>query len=324
MSHLLSCARPLAAVALFSLFAGSASAHIVLGQKEAQPGSYQGTLRVGHGCDGSATTAVKVTIPEGVVGVKPMPKPGWTVTLETGPYAKAYPMMHGKPATEGVKSITWSGGNLPDAYYDEFVFVSALSGDVAGKTIYFPVLQTCERGSTDWAEIPVSGQPVPPHPAAMLKVAQASAQAQPAAPVKVGDLQIEAPWARATPGGAKVAGGYVRITNTGTAADKLVSASVDAAGKVEVHEMSMANGVMTMRPLAGGLEIAPGQSVQLAPGGYHLMMMDLKAPLKEGDKVKGVLVFEKAGKVDVTFEVRGIGAGAPMPGGMGPAGGHMH
>lgn len=317
-------ARPLAVAALVSLTAGSASAHVVLAQKEAQPGSYQGTLKVGHGCDGSATTAIKVTIPEGVVGVKPQPKAGWTIAIETGPYAKAYPMMHGKPATEGVKTITWSGGNLPDAYYDEFVFVSTLTPDVAGQTLYFPVLQTCEKGSTNWAETPVAGQPVPPRPPAILKVAQAAASAAAAsAQVKVGDLVLDAPWTRATPGGAKVAGGFLKITNTGSAPDKLLSASFERAAKGEVHEMSMANGVMTMRELAGGLEIAPGKTVELAPGGYHLMFMDLKQPLKEGEKVKGTLVFEKAGKVDVTFDVRGIGATAPAAGGMGNMG-HQH
>ncbi|GGF88006.1 hypothetical protein GCM10007301_54930 [Azorhizobium oxalatiphilum] len=318
-------ARPLA-VALFSLVAGSASAHIVLEQKTAQPGSsYKGTLRVTHGCGESATTALRVTIPEGVVGVRPQPKAGWTIALESGPYAKAYPMMHGKPATEGVKTITWSGGNLPNAYYDEFVFVASLSADVAGKALAFPVLQTCENGSADWAEATVEGQPVPSHPAPVLKVAAASSAPMAgmgSAAVKVGDIQIDLPWMRATPGGAKVAGGYLKLTNTGSAPDKLVSIATDIAGKAEVHEMSMANGVMTMRAVSGGLELAPGKSVELAPGGFHLMMMDLKRPLKEGDKVQATLVFEKAGKVDVTFPVRGIGAGAPAAGGA--MGEHQH
>jgi hypothetical protein len=73
----------------------------------------------------------------------------------------------------------------------------------------------------------------------------------------------------------------------------------------------MNNGVMTMRPVKGGLSIPPGQSVTLAPGGYHIMLMELKAPLKKGDKVPVTLAFEKAGEVNVTLDVQGIGATGP-------------
>src|SRR5262245_7447419 len=110
----------------------------------------------------------------------------------------------------------------------------------------------------------------------------ASAQAQ---EVKAGDLVISQAWSRATPGGAKIAGGYLTIDNKGNTADRLVSIAGEVAGKVEIHEMAMNNGVMTMRPLDKGLPIEPGKTVKLAPGGYHLMLMDLKAPLKQGDKV---------------------------------------
>lgn len=133
--------------------------------------------------------------------------------------------------------------------------------------------------------------------------------------VKAGDLVLDHAWARATPGGAKVGGGYLTIENKGTTPDKLIGGSSPAAAKVEVHEMAMNNGVMTMRPVKGGLSIAPGQSVTLAPGGYHIMMMQLKAPLKKGDKVPVTLTFEKAGEVNVTFDIQGIGATGPaMPG----------
>ena len=104
-------------------------------------------------------------------------------------------------------------------------------------------------------------------------------------------------WSRATPGGAKIAGGYLTIENKGSAPDLLIGGSGDFAGKVEVHEMAMNNGVMTMRALDKGLAIEPGKTVKLAPGGYHLMLMDLKSPLKQGDKVPLTLEFEKAGKV---------------------------
>src|SRR6201988_971694 len=129
--------------------------------------------------------------------------------------------------------------------------------------------------------------------------------------IKAGDLVISQAWARATPGGAKIGGGYLTIENKGSAPDKLVGASADVAGKIEVHEMTMNGGVMKMRPLEGGLTIDPGKTVKLAPGGYHLMMMDLKTPLKQGDKVPMTLQFEKAGKVAVSLDVQGVGAKEP-------------
>jgi copper(I)-binding protein len=129
--------------------------------------------------------------------------------------------------------------------------------------------------------------------------------------VKAGDLVITQAWSRATPNGAKVAGGYLTIENKGTAADRLIGGSGEVTDKVEVHEMAMNNGVMTMRPLDKGLTIEPGKTVKLAPGGYHLMMFDLKAPLKQGDKVPVTLEFEKAGKVKLSLDVQGVGAKAP-------------
>ncbi len=137
--------------------------------------------------------------------------------------------------------------------------------------------------------------------------------------VKAGDLVITQAWTRATPGGAKTGGGFLTIENKGGAPDKLVSVSADAAGKVEVHEMAMDGGVMKMRPVEGGLTIDPGKTVKLAPGGLHLMMMDLKSPLKQGEKLPVTLQFEKAGKVAVTLDVQGVGA----PGPSGNMGGEM-
>lgn len=108
-------------------------------------------------------------------------------------------------------------------------------------------------------------------------------------------------WVRATPPNAKVAGGFVEIRNAGKSADRLISASSDAAGRVEIHEMKMAGEVMQMRHLSEGLVISAGQSVQLKPGSYHLMLMAPKKPIAEGQKVTITLVFEKAGKRAVEF-----------------------
>ena len=125
---------------------------------------------------------------------------------------------------------------------------------------------------------------------------------------KVGVLVIEAPWTRATPGGARVGGGYLKITNTGAESDRLVGGSLPIAAAVEVHQMSMTDGVMKMRKLEAGLEIKPGQTVELKPGGYHLMFTGLRQALQQGQSVKGTLQFEKAGSVEVEYRVEPIGA----------------
>ncbi|MGB3447040.1 MAG: copper chaperone PCu(A)C [Xanthobacteraceae bacterium] len=139
-------------------------------------------------------------------------------------------------------------------------------------------------------------------------IAQAQDQSQ---PVKAGDLVISNAWTRATPGGAKVGGGYLTIENKGTTADRLVGGTTTVAGKLEVHQMSMSDGVMKMHPVEGGLTIEPGKTVKLAPGGYHLMLVDLKQPFKQGETVPVTLLFEKAGKVAVSLSVQGIGGAAP-------------
>lgn len=121
-------------------------------------------------------------------------------------------------------------------------------------------------------------------------------------------IVVSSPWLRATPKNASVAAGYVTLSNKGTAPDRLLGASLPMAPDGQVHSMSMANGVMRMERLDKGLPIAPGATVSLTPGGYHLMFLKPTAMLKEGETVKGTLTFERAGKVDVTFPVAGFGA----------------
>jgi periplasmic copper chaperone A len=128
---------------------------------------------------------------------------------------------------------------------------------------------------------------------------------------KLGALEIGHPWARATAPTAPAGAGFLTIKNTGTAPDRLVSVSSPAAGMIQIHEMKMDGGVMRMRELEHGLEIPPGGTVTLAPGGFHLMMMNLKSPLKEGTRVPVTLVFEKAGSIDVDLAVESLGASHP-------------
>jgi periplasmic copper chaperone A len=135
--------------------------------------------------------------------------------------------------------------------------------------------------------------------------------------LKLGDLTISGLWTRATPPKAPSAGGYLTIANAGKDADRLVEVSSRVAGKAELHEMAMKKGVMTMRPVEGGVPIPPGGKVDLTPDGLHIMFTELKQSLKPGDKVPVTLTFEKAGKTDTVLTVLPIGSkgpkGAPAP-----------
>jgi len=125
-----------------------------------------------------------------------------------------------------------------------------------------------------------------------------------------GSLHVTHPWSRATPKGATVGAGYLIIENRGATADRLVSVSVSAevAARAEMHEMAVQDGIMRMRPLPRGIEIAPGMTVRLEPGGLHLMFVDLKRPLEKGDRIQTTLVFEQAGPIDVEFVVEAMGS----------------
>src|ERR1700689_15182 len=150
-------------------FGSTADAHVTLETGQAAVGAaYKAVLRVPHGCDGSPTTALRGRIPEGVIDVKPMPKPGWTLNIVRGKYAKTYSLYRAQVG-EGVTEIDWTGGNLPDEEYDEFVFMAFLASDLQpGQTIYLPVVQECEKGVHRWIEIPTPGSDYP-EPAPALK-----------------------------------------------------------------------------------------------------------------------------------------------------------
>ena len=139
--------------------------------------------------------------------------------------------------------------------------------------------------------------------------------AQQAAPAT---MEIVRAWSRATPAAAPVGAGYLALTNRGAEADRLIGGTTEVAARIEVHEMSMDNGVMKMRELPDGLEVKPGATVELKPGGNHLMLVGLKRGLKEGERFKAQLVFARGGKADVEFVVQGLGAT------MAPQAGDMH
>ncbi|KRQ09399.1 hypothetical protein AOQ73_10180 [Bradyrhizobium pachyrhizi] len=141
------------------LAAQPAIAHITLEGKQAAVGSYyKAVFAVPHGCAGSATIKIRVQIPEGVIGVKPMPKAGWTLDAVTGKYAAQYDY-HGAKLSEGVKEVAWSGGKLADQNYDEFVMQTFLTDTLKpNTTLYFPVVQECEQGVSRWIDTPADGQ----------------------------------------------------------------------------------------------------------------------------------------------------------------------
>jgi copper(I)-binding protein len=138
--------------------------------------------------------------------------------------------------------------------------------------------------------------------------------APPAQEFTAGAIKVGKAWTREVPAGAKVAVGFMTIANTGKEPDTLVGGSIPLAGKFEVHEMKMDSGIMQMRRLVPGLTLEPGETVVLRPGSFHVMFMDLKQGPKRGTPVKGTLIFEKAGKIEVEYSVEGLGArdlGAP-------------
>lgn len=154
--------RKLSALALGTLLAfaaPAAQAHVTLETQEATANSFvKFVLRVPHGCEGKATTTVRVRVPEGVINAKPMPKAGWTLEALRGPYGKSYDY-YGTTLTEGVVEIVWSGGELPDAFYDEFVFRAKVTDFPAGTVLALPVVQECGADAAErWIEIPEAGK----------------------------------------------------------------------------------------------------------------------------------------------------------------------
>jgi copper(I)-binding protein len=153
--------------------------------------------------------------------------------------------------------------------------------------------------------------------AAALALTQLSAMPAQAADYDIGPIHIVQPWARATPKGASSGAAYMTITNNGNASDRVSCVLSDASAECQIHSMTVEGGVMKMRPVEGGLEIKPGQTVTLKPSGFHFMLVNLKHPLERGKEVKATLKFEKAGTIDVECPIAAIGTSAPGA----PAGG---
>lgn len=305
---------------------GGVSAHVTLERGEAPVGSgYKAVFNVPHGCKGQATNEVIVDIPEGVIAVKPMPKAGWKLSLEKGPYARSYGFYHGDTKSEGVKRVTWSGGELSDEHFDQFVLSSFIAAELPSDgTLVFPVTQKCSNGELRWQQVAAPGQD--PHsleyPAPVLQLVAGSGHDHhhhnhSAAAATTGDLTVSQAWTRPVAAAGSMGVGYGKITNAGKDADAVIGASSDAATRVELHETTIDDaGVASMKKV-DRLEVGAGKSIELKPGGLHLMLIGMKHPVKDGDTVTVKLKFEHAGDVEVALKAQKT---APD----GKSGGHDH
>ncbi|HXJ01005.1 MAG TPA: copper chaperone PCu(A)C [Micropepsaceae bacterium] len=288
MWWLLGCVGP-----LLGVMNQAATAQIVLSQPRFEAGQkFAAFFKVQHGCGESPTVALRVQMPADVTVLDTPQKPGWNLGIERD---------KGR-----ITAVTWRG-RLDAKTVDQFGLLVNLPPHEGA--LYFPSTQQCEKGEARWIDIPAAGQNGhSAHPAPMLQLTAATTPAS----YMAGNIMIEQVWSTATPGGARTGAAYMTITNHGTVPDTLLGGSSPVAGGFEIHQMSMANGIMTMRPEAGGIAIPAGAMVTLGPqANYHVMLTGLKEPLKEGTHVPATLNFAKAGAVQVELAVAPIGARAP-------------
>ncbi len=256
----------IAAVAVAAV--SGAQAHVVLPAGGATAGStYRAAFKVGHACRGAtSTTALAVHLPEGFTFVSAEPRAGWT--LKTGPH-----------------DVTWTADSvqsaLPGTSPDSFAVVGKLTSKPA--TLWFRALQTCDVGSSDWAVVPSAQMPKPEFPAPHLDVLAAGVAA----------IDVSGAWARAMVPGQTSSAIYANITAPSGA--KLVAAR-SPLGEVSLHEMHMEGDVMRMRDI-DAVDLPPGQPVQFAPNGLHLMVTGIKQPLAAGATLPVTLrVVDRDGK----------------------------
>jgi copper(I)-binding protein len=278
------CAILAPASGLFS----SAFGHVSLQQPTAEPGSaYKAVLRVGHGCDGSATTAIAVQLPAGFSEARPEARDGWTLSSQGD-------------------QVRWTAAGkeaaLPSKERAEFVVNGKLPQ--ATGPLWFKVLQVCEQGRIDWSQVPATGSSIEglKTPAVLLQVQAPAA------------VQVEGGWVRPSVPGQAGTGGFMKLTARQPV--QLVGATSPVAGVAEVHDMKMEGEVMKMRPLRT-LELPAGKTVELKPGGMHLMLMDLKQPLVKGSTVPVTLLLRDArgveSRLDISLAVSTAAPGGPAP-----------
>jgi len=287
------CAVAVVLSAVLGLAPVHASAQVALSQTSFEAGvNFAAFFKVERGCGSSPTTALRVQIPDGVSVLQLPEKPGWTIGAER---------------TGGrVTAVTWEG-RLESVRPDQFGLLVKLPPKPG--PLHFAAVQRCAAQEIRWTDIPAAGA-VHPAPTLTLVAAAPNAHAHQASPI-----EIESPWARATPPGAQTAAAYLTIVNHSTEEDVLVGASSPQAAVAEFHQTTVTGGVMRMRPATGGVTVPAGGTVELKPdGGYHLMLSGLKAPLRSGTILPVILRFAKAGTIEVVFAVEPIGARGPSTG----------
>jgi hypothetical protein len=269
--------RSLAVLAL-CLASAPAFAHVTLAEPNAAPGAhYVAQFRVGHGCDGKATTALTVTIPLGVTQVAPEAAPGWSTAI----------------VREGsrVTAVTWKGGTLPGDKAGSFAVAMILPQ--SGGQLAFPAMQMCGGAEEDWNEMPAASAALK-HPAPLLTLA--------AAPAAAPGLRVVDGWFRALPG-TLPAGGYFTLRNGGAKAAVLTGAESPACGMLMLHKSENQGGMAAM-DMVSSVAVPAGGGASFAPGGYHLMCMEPKPTLKPGASVKVTLLFQDGSRLAADFAVR--------------------
>jgi copper(I)-binding protein len=279
----------------------AATAHVGLPAGGATAGdSYAAAFGVDHACSGArSTTGLTVRIPDGFQVQKAEPRPGWSLATAPG-------------------SVTWRAESaqaaLPRAEPAEFVIRGKLPSKPG--TLWFKVLQTCDVGSADWAQIPAAASDKPAFPAARLDVLAPGVAA----------VDVRDAWVRFAVKGQSGTGAFMTLAAPSGA--RLVGVATPVAGVAEVHEMKMERDVMRMRALKDGLDLPPRQPVELKPGGYHLMLMDLKKPLVVGETVPLELSFvDRAGRkaiARVDVPVRAAAAAGAAGGDAAAPSAHRH
>lgn len=296
--------RNLVACILFA-GAGTSFAHVTLPPGGATAGSdYEAAFRVGHACEGAnSTTGITVRLPKGFALSDAQARKGWTLDVR-----KATGSHVGDDAGEVRWTAETPQSALPTKERAEFLVRGKLPAKPG--VLWFKVLQTCDTGNADWAQVPATGTSTEglASPAARLDVLAPGVAA----------VDVRDAWIRASVPGQSGTGAFMKLTAPSGA--RLVGASTPAAGVAEVHEMKMDGDTMRMRA-AGPVELPARQTVELKPGGYHLMLMDLKQPLSNGATVPVTLRFEDAKGQKTALELNvPVLAGAAAPAG----GEHKH
>ena len=282
-----------------------ARAQVTLSQTRFEAGqNYAAFFKLGKGCGASPTVSLEISIPDDVLVLRTPEKLGWRLSAKRVALA---PPVHteGGDIKERIVSVTWRGrldANAPDQF-GLFLKLPIRTG-----RLYFPAVQQCEGERIAWTGA-ADGHAYPnAHPAPFLDLIAATAPAT----AMAGPIMLERAWSPATPPGATTAAVYLTIMNHGSAPDTLVGGSTPAADSVQVHQMSMANGIMTMREMKDGLAIPSGATVTMDPSQhYHLMLVGVKEPLKRGSRYPITLDFAKAGRATIEVDVAAIGARTP-------------